>query len=139
MSISKNALAACLAAAALLPAPAMAQESSVSEIQEKLNDPMTQYAVAGMISAMSKAMLEMEIGPFMKSMEQATGRHSNVPEDATVADLAGTNPDEVQDKLIETVPAMMASAGTMAGAFEKMLPQLREMAERMKDAIPARP
>lgn len=135
---TKPALAACLAAAALLPAPVMAQETESGEIAERLNDPMTQYAVAGMISAMSKAMLDMQIGPIMKAVEGATGRASDLPEDATVGDLAGTDADEMQDRLIETVPAMMASAGSMAGAVEDMLPQLREMAERMRDAIPAR-
>ena len=138
MSLRPSIAAVAMASAAAVSAPALAQDAPrSSEIVEKLNDPVTQYAVAGMLSALSKALLEVQVAPVVKAMEGVTGRTSDLPEDATVADLAGAYPEDVQDQLVDRVPAMMSGAGAMAGAVEAMLPQLEEMAERVRDALPA--
>jgi len=132
-------LGAGLALTAALPLQASAEETRASEIAKQLNDPATQYAVAGMLSAMSKAVLSMEVAPFVKAMERVPGaRIRDLPPDATVGDLAGTNPGRMRDELIEHVPAMMAAMGGMAGAFDEMMPELEAMAEKMKDAMPRR-
>lgn len=137
MAVTRTLLAGGLAVAATLPAPALADQTRAGEIAEKLNDPMTQYAVAGMISAMTKAMLDMKVEPIAKAVEGVTGKPSrHLPPDATVADLAGTDQDEVREKLVRNVPQMMSAMGGMASAVEEMLPQLEEMAERMRDAVP---
>lgn len=138
MPLRKPLIVAALASVTILPVPAIAQDAPrSSEIVEKLNDPMTQYAVAGMLSAMSKALLDMNVAPMVKAVEGVTGRTSDLPDDATVGDLAGAYPEDVEDQLVDRVPAMMSGAGAMAGALETMIPQLEEMAERMRDALPA--
>ncbi len=139
MTIRKALLAAGLALSAAIPVQASANDTRAGEIAKQLNDPATQYAVAGMLSAMSKAILSMEIAPFVKAMERVPGAPArDIPPDATVGDLAGTSHDEMRDRLIEHVPAMMAAMGGMAGAFDEMMPELEAMAEKMKDAMPRR-
>lgn len=131
-------MAGALALVALLPDAALAQETRAGELAERLNDPATQYAVAGVLSAMSKAVLDMEVAPFVKAMEGMGARPPrDLPADATVADVAGTSQAEVRDKLVDNVPRMMSAMGGLAQAVEDMLPQLEGMAKKMKDAIPA--
>jgi hypothetical protein len=138
MSVRATSLAAGLAAAALLPFPAMAKdESQTAEIAKTLNDPMTQYAVAGMLSAMSKAVLEMPVEPFVKAMERIGGRAvPDLPRDATVGDIVGTDPGQARDELIEHVPRAMKAMGGMAEAVDRVRPEIEEMAKQMKDAVP---
>ncbi len=137
MTFHKPLLASALAMASLLPAPALAQENEAAQIAERLNDPATQYAVAGMISAMSKAMLDIQVGPFLEAMEGMGGKAApDLGPDATVADLAGTDHAQVRAQLLENVPRMMTAMGSMAGTIEEMMPQLKAMAEQMKNAVP---
>lgn len=139
MEIRNTMLAAGIALAAALPGPALAGEAEAGDLAERLNDPATQYAVAGMLSAMSKAVLDMRIAPFAEAMEGMNGRPMrDLPPDATVGDVSGLTQDRVRSKLIEHVPPMMSAMGGMAAALEDMLPELEAMAERMKDAVPAR-
>lgn len=135
-----------LLVAAILPFPAVAQDTGdeghesgrAAELAEKLNDPMTQYAVAGMLAALSKTFLDMEIEPVAKAMRDLGGRHApDVPPDTTLGDLAGTNSEEVTEHLVEEVPRMMKAMGKAVGAMETMKPELKDMARRMRDAIPA--
>ncbi len=129
--------ALCLAVAALLPSAAVAQESAAGDVAEKLKDPLTQYAAAGVLSAMSKAVLEMRVEPFAKAMERIAGRAApDLPSDATVADLVGTSHAEVREELINRVPRTMEAMGDMAGSVDEMIPEIEAMAKKMKDAVP---
>jgi len=140
MTIRKIALGGALAVStslAAVPAPALAQNGRAAEVAERLNDPMTQYAVAGMLSAMSKAVLDMKVAPFLDAMEGMGGKSGpDLGPDATVADLGGIDPAQVREEMVERVPQMMSAMGAMAGALQEMLPQFKAMAEKMKDAVP---
>lgn len=132
-------LAPCLCLAVFSPVPALANEPTdgTSEIAEKLNDPLTQYAVAGMLSAMSKSVLDMRVEPLVKAMEGLGGnRMDRLPPDATVADLSGTDQQRVRDGLVKHVPKAMSAMGAMASAAQKMLPELERMAREVRDATP---
>ena len=136
MSIRQSMLAGAMAVA-VLPAPAFAEQARAGELAERLNDPATQYVVAGMLSAMSKAVLELRVKPLADAMGGMGGRPMrDFPPDATVADVSGVNQAEVRERLIEEVPRMMSAMGGMAGALEQLKPQLEEMARRMKPTKP---
>ena len=130
-------LAAVFSGGVLAPSPVAAQDTRASELAEKLNDPMTQYAIAGMLSAMSKAVLDMRVEPFAKAMESMPGRPMrDVPPDATVGDLSGMRHEDVREELIDHVPQMMGAMGRMAGALEEMKPEIEAMSRKMQDAVP---
>jgi len=137
-------LASSNLALALAPVPALASDDSAmaakaGEIAAKLNDPLTQYAIAGMLSAMTKALLDMPVAPMVDAVEQASGKRvGNLPRDARVADLAGTDQAEVREKIVDTVPRAMSAMGALAGTLEAMAPQLEEMTRTMRDSLPQR-
>ncbi|NYH94855.1 hypothetical protein [Novosphingobium marinum] len=125
-------------AALSLAVPAMAQDSGAADIADELSDPVNQIAVTAAISAMSEALLDLEIEPFVKAME-AVGRDDSVrdlPPDARLRDLAGPEAEALPAEMASEVPRMMGRMAQMADAMDAMLPGLRDMAERMKDAIP---
>jgi hypothetical protein len=135
-------LLAASSALALAPLPAAAQDQSAGgadagDIAAKLNDPLTQYAVAGMLSAMSKALLEMRVDPLVDAIEQASGRRiGKLPDNARVADLAGTDHDRVREQIVTRVPRAMAAMGALAAAAKAMTPEIERAARRMRDAVP---
>jgi hypothetical protein len=130
------------AAMALAPLPALAREEAASagkaaEVAEKLNDPMTQYAIAGMISAMSKALLEMPVAPMLDAVEKASGRRAgNLPRGARLGDLAGADQEKVREQIVEHVPRAMAAMGALATAAQAMAPELERMARTMRESMP---
>ncbi|MCB2077781.1 MAG: hypothetical protein KDE55_08800 [Novosphingobium sp.] len=138
MPIRKSALAACLAGAMVAPGIAHAQESDFGQVTERLNDPATQMAVTAALVAMSEALMQIEIGPFARAAEAAGAGEAvrDLPPDATVRDLAGPDAQRMQRQLARRTPEMMGAAAGMAGALEEMLPRFREMARKMKDAMP---
>jgi len=132
-------LAPCLFLAIFSSAPALAgePEKGPAELAEKLNDPLTQYAVAGMLSAMSKSLLEMRVEPLVKAMDGIGGKGMHrLPPDATVADVIGTDHAAVRDGLVKNVPKALGAMGAMASAAEKMIPELEKMGREVRDAAP---
>lgn len=135
----RSLLAPCLILAAFLPVPVLADEPAdgAAEIAEKLNDPLTQYAVAGMLSAMSKSVLEMRVEPLVKAMDGLGGKRMHrLPPDATVADVTGTDHEAVRDGLVKNVPKAMSAMGAMTSAAQKMMPELERMAREVREATP---
>jgi hypothetical protein len=138
MTIRRSIVAGCLASAALLPGTALAQEEQVGRVVEELNDPANQLAMSAMLVAMSEALLDMDVAP-LKKMAEATGADTplrDLPPDARLRDLVGPDADRMQQDLARRTPEMMGRMAGMAGALGEMLPQLRAMADRMKDAMP---
>lgn len=132
-------LPAAVAAIALVaPGSVLAGEGPASdragEVAARLSDPLTQYAIAGMISAMSKTLLDMPLEPMVDAMEKATGRRpANLPRHARVADLAGTDHEQVREKIVEHVPRAMTAMGALATAAGKMAPELERMARAIRE------
>lgn len=139
---NRSALAAaCASAIALTPVPALARdeaapEGKAAEVAARLNDPLTQYAVAGAISAASKALLEMPVAPMVEAVEKATGRVGDLPPNARLGDLAGLDHARLRNKIVTQVPRAMKAMGAMASAAQAMAPELERMARTMRDSLP---
>jgi hypothetical protein len=131
-------LLAGAALAACLPVPALAEERKADEVVRKLEDPMTQYMVAGALAAVTKQLLEMRVEPFVRAMREAGAGAAvpDVPPDATLGELAGPRAEVMPQEIMERVPRLMGSLAGIADAFGDMLPELEATARRMKDAIP---
>lgn len=129
--------------AALAPLPVLAKEEPAAtradEVAAKLNDPMTQYAVAGMLSAMAKSLLEMPVAPIADAVEQASGKRvGNLPRDARVADLAGTDHERVREQIVTHVPRAMSALGAFAISAQAMAPEFERMARQLRESLPKR-
>lgn len=144
----KLVLSALAATAVTAPAPLLAQaevyppllleepDSDFSDMAERMQDPEKQREMALMLRTMSEVLLDLPLAPLMNSMSEIAGEEApKVDPDATlrsVAPAAGRVPEQIEKNLPRALDAM----GSMAEAFETMMPALKDMAERMKDAAP---
>lgn len=128
-------------AAALLPltAPAMASETErdLDRMAQTLGDPARQEAMARALGAMAEVLLDIPLAPIIGPLAEAAGEDPRrVDPDATLRKMspaAGEVPRQIERQL----PRAMGAMAGMSGAIAGMLPQLREAAERMRDALPA--
>lgn len=140
-----------LAAALLAPLPAAARDAgdkdraqrdrALGELQTRLGDPETQRAMGDAMASLMAAMLDMKAAPFLKAMDRmgkSMGERPvarDIPDDATLGDLAGPEARDMPREVSRKAPAMMGAAGAMAGAVGEMLPQLEEVGKRMGDQM----
>jgi hypothetical protein len=125
-------------AAVTLSVPAFAQddpEQAVARTAETLRNPVLQERMADGIAAASEALLDVPLAPLARAVAEAAGEDPRaVDPRMTLRDVspeAGDVPAEIHDKL----PRMMGAMAGMAGGMSAMIPALREMAERMRDAV----
>lgn len=135
------------AAALVLPAPAFAQDAyddapeaaaPLTDLGERMKDPERQREMALMLQAMTEVLLDMPIAPLAQAAADMAGEQADdIDPDLTLRHMA---PDagRVGEEVARTVPRAMQAAGAMAEGFAAMTPMLREMAERMREAIPPR-
>ncbi|HEY0959250.1 MAG TPA: hypothetical protein VGE05_08250 [Novosphingobium sp.] len=131
-------LAWCLGILVLAPAAAMAQERNPPDIAEKFTDPGTQAAAAATLTAMSDALFDLPIAPFVRAMRSMGDDEAgkDLPSDARVRDLAKPEANRLSEEISRRVPQMMSTTSDIMGALREVLPQLRSMGGRLRDAIP---
>ena len=144
--MSRALLAAASLAAIAAPMPAFAQDTEaalqveesveLADLAGKLSDPERQREVALMARAISEVLLDLPVAPLMEAMGQIAGEEAPMVGPGTtlrsLAPQAGRVPEEIERNL----PRVMNAVSAMAGAAEIMLPQLRELAERLEETIP---
>ncbi len=120
------------------PLPALAQdntEQAAARTAETLRDPVLQERMAGGLAAASEALLDVPLAPLARAVAEAAGEDPReVDPDMTLRQVspeASDVPAEIRDKL----PRVMGSMAGMAGGIAAMMPALREMAARMRDAV----
>jgi hypothetical protein len=143
MSLRQLPSLACLAALALAPLPALAEEPENAPAREhgdvarRLSDPRTQAEVTVALTALSEALLDMRIEPVRRAMAAAgDDSMAELPPDARLRDLAGPGARKLPGEIGRTVPRTMGAVASMAGALDEMLPELKSTAERLRRALP---
>ncbi|MBL4718467.1 MAG: hypothetical protein JKZ02_08535 [Erythrobacter sp.] len=130
------ALAVCT-----LPVPALAQDAPaapLADLGEQMRDPAYQRDMALMLQAMTEVLLDMPIAPLAQAAAEMAGEKTrDIDPDLTLR-RAVPQADRVGDEVARTVPRAMQAAGTMAEGLAAMAPLLRDMAGRMRGAIPPR-
>lgn len=131
----RSVLAACLVTTAL--SPAQAHEKDDGDLSGQLSDRGNQMRAAATLSALTGALLAMDIAPFTRAMRSAGDDEfaRDLPPDATLGDLAGPRAQELPYEIARKTPEMMGKAAGMAGAIEEMRPQLKAMARKFKDQL----
>ncbi|EDL49496.1 hypothetical protein [Erythrobacter sp. SD-21] len=140
-------------AAVLAPAPLLAQDAEsdaplalaepdapLSGMAEKMKDPEQQRQMALMLRTMTEVLLDMPLAPMVDSMSAIAGEDApQVDPDATLRSLAPGS-SRVPEEIEKTLPRALDTMGSMAEAFDTMMPALRqmgrEMAQRMKETAP---
>lgn len=127
-------------AAALLPlaAPAVASETErdLDQMARTLGDPARQEAMARAMGAMAEVLLDVPLAPIIGPLAEAAGEDPRrMDPDATLRNVspgAGAVPRQIEREL----PRAMGAMAGMSGAFAGLIPQLRDIAERMREALP---
>lgn len=136
-------IAACLVSTALSPALAHAGEPGdfdsgrVDDMSRELRDPMNQAKAAGTLSALTGALLAVDITPLTRAMDQIDGGRSSrdLPPDATLGDIAGPDARDLPYDIARKTPETMSRMAGMLGAVEDLRPQLKAMSRRLKDTL----
>ncbi|MGX7951518.1 hypothetical protein ACWPM1_03025 [Tsuneonella sp. HG249] len=135
----RNLTAAAAVVVLAAPLPALAQaadtEQATAEIERTLGDPATQEAMAEGMAAASEALLDVPLAPLARAVAQAAGEDPDeVDPDMTLRKVS-PEAEDVPGKVRESLPRMMGAMAGMAGGVGAMMPALREMAERMREAV----
>ena len=133
---------------AALATPVVAQEiaiepsetESIERLADTLSDPGQQEALATSLAVVTEILLDLPLAPLLQPLAEATADVTGEPvrrvdPDATlrkIAPGAGQVSAQIQDKL----PRAMDGMASMTGAVARMVPTLRDMARRMKEALP---
>lgn len=112
------------------------RESPFSKMAERMRDPENQRQMALMLRTMSEVLLDMPLAPLMNSVGEIAGEDApRVDPDATLRSVA-PEADRVPEEIEKNLPRALDTMGSMADAFEQMMPALEQMAERLRDAAP---
>lgn len=115
--------------------PAVAPETALAEISQKLADPDFQAQAATIAQVLVGTLLDLQVGPLAEAVNKAT--HGEVPAidpEARVRDLA-PGAEDMPDEVSERLPEAMNAMSGMAEGMQTMLPALRDMAERMRASM----
>lgn len=133
---------------AALATPAFGQEEAqlppetetLEHLSDSLSDPVRQQQLADTLAVLTEVLLDLPLAPLVEPLAEATADIAGeeprpVDPDMTLRRMApgaGRLSGEIQDKL----PRAMDAMARLSESFSVMLPALREMGERMKDALP---
>jgi hypothetical protein len=129
-------IAPLLAGVALAGSPVHAR-SDAGRMADKLRDPHMQASISAAVRALSEAMLDLPIAPFLNAAEAVRDPAAprEVDPDLRLRDIAGPDGERVPDRLTQRLPAMMGAMGGMADAAEAMTPALKGVAHEMSRAM----
>ena len=149
-----RALTLSLAALAVaMPLPALAQdypadtyddapladaEPGLAELSARLSDPVEQQRMARTLQTLSELVMALPVAPLAEAAAEMAGEDPRaIDPDLTVRDVA-PGAEALQDDLDREVPRAMGALAGVMGGLEAMLPALRDMADRLEEAYPAR-
>jgi hypothetical protein len=130
-----------VAAAFALSAPALAADRSseatrdAQDMAEKLNNPAMQSAMAGGLSALMSAFLDMRVDGIAKALEPLNGGKKLKMKGRTVREMAERQDPRFEEKMQGSTRAAVAGMGALATAMATMMPQLEEAMGKMGDAM----
>lgn len=124
---------------AAAPAAASEPERDLDTMARTLGDPARQEAMARAAGAMAEVLLDIPLAPIIGPLAEAAGEDPRrVDRDATLRKMspgAGAVPRQIERQL----PRAMEAMAGMSGAFADLLPQLRDIADRVRAAVPTVP
>lgn len=138
----RKIVVALAAGTALAPLPALAAEgqaedSGLARAAEEMSDPVRQEQVAVMAEAVIASLLEMPVGKLLQSAATvAGGDPDEIDPNTTLREVAGPEADEAPRMAAKALPRMMDAAGSLAGALETVIPEMRRIGEDIARSLP---
>ena len=135
-AVALLSLAAPAAAAAHDRAPDRDADPALDQMARTLGDPARQEAMARALGTMAEVVLDLPLAPILGPLAEAAGEDPRrVDRDATLRKMS-PGAGAVSRQIERQLPRAMGAMAGMSGALAGLLPQLREAAERLRDALP---
>lgn len=112
------------------PLPAHAADRPMQGAAERLNDPVEQDRMADTVSAMVRALMQLNIGPLAEAVARVDPESdaAYIPPDATLGEVAGKDDPAYAERIGDDVRAGTRMAGHAATALASYAPVLKDMA-----------
>jgi hypothetical protein len=131
-----------MAVAALLlvsASPALAdsrnrEDAEMARVADKLNDPRTQSAMSGMMVAMADMFMDLRVDKLRAAIARIDpdSRSDRDWDGArTLGDVIARDDPNFREKLADGSRMAVGTMGAMAGTMAEMMPELRQMGERI--------
>jgi hypothetical protein len=135
--VMRSALLPILALAFATPAVAAPSESQrdMNKMAERLNDPQTQSAMSGALTAMLGALLDMRIDGVAKALEPMNRGKPIKMKGRTIREIASRDDPRFEQKLAGGSRAMVSGAGALASAMATMLPEIEQALAKVSQAM----
>ena len=114
-------------------------QADMIAVANRLEDPALQDGVAGIVESVTERMMQLPVGRFISAIEKARPGtiKRDIPEDATIADLAGSDADGLGAELGKQSRVAMNMMGGLTEALASMMPELealgRDLEKRVAD------
>lgn len=128
---------ASLAVPAAAAEPASETGADLDHMARTMGDPARQEAMARALGTMAEVILDLPLAPILGPLAEAAGEDPrSVDPDATLRKVS-PGASDVPRQIERQLPRAMGAMAGMSGAFAELIPQLREAAERLREAIPS--
>ncbi len=119
------------------PQPKRDAEADMLAMGDRLADPDLQDGVAYMAEKMGETMMRLPIGKFASAIEKARPGtvRKNVRDNATLADLAGRNAEDIPAMIGKESRTAMKMMSGFTKAFASMMPEFEKLGREMETAM----
>ena len=137
----RYAIVAMLLATTASPAFASTRHAGDAEMAravQKLNDPALRHALSGTMGAMMEAMLDLRIDKIQAAMGplgDPGAPRSDGPVPRTLRDVVGRDDPHFSEHMAAETDRAVGMMGNAASGMAQMLPELRDLAEKMSRAM----
>ncbi len=109
----------------------------MTKFAQRLDDPAMQDSIAAMVEGMSGMMLSLPVGKFAGAIEKARpgAVKDSIPDDATLADLAGPDAEAIPARLGDESRNLMSMMSGFAQAFAGMIPEFEAIARDIEESV----
>jgi hypothetical protein len=123
-----------VSASPVLASPRHAEDAEMARMADKLNDPRTQSAMSGMMVAMADMFMDLRIDKLRAAIARIDpdARNDRDWDGArTLGDMMRRDDPNFRAKIEDGSRMAVGAMGVMAGTMANMMPELRQMGERM--------
>jgi hypothetical protein len=135
----RSVLLSLAAFAITTPAIASDQPSKTSReiaaVAETLNNPRTQRALEGTLSALMNAMLDIRVDGFAKAMEPLNNGKKLKLKGNSLREIAEREDKNFDKKMERGTKMLVGGLGALSSALAQMAPQLEEAIEKVDDEL----
>lgn len=107
------------------------------KMADEISRPENVKKISNLVEGITEAMMHIPVGQMAAAVEKASpGMVKNpIPANATIADLAGQDADQLPKEFAAKTRGMMSMAGSFARVFAELIPQFERMSTEMEARV----